>query len=99
MEPLEARERQGDNQQVGFEREPHKVPVRTAEPREGESFDTIGLREPEHPQAKLRRPGCKTIRNEGFTQEIGESGRNASQCFKPHIPDPASPATRFIPSL
>lgn len=70
VEPLEARGRCGDNQPVGFEREPCKVPVWTAEPREGAPFDTIGLREPERPQAKLQSPGCKTVRNEGFTQEI-----------------------------
>lgn len=55
------RGRQGDNRHVEFERELQKAPIRWAEPTEGMPFDTIGLKEPEHPKAKLSRPGCKTI--------------------------------------
>lgn len=76
------RRRQGDNMHVEFVRKPYKVLIRTTEPREGTPFDTIQPREPERPQTKLPRLGYKTVQNEGFTQEIGKSGRNARQCFK-----------------
>lgn len=60
------RGREGDNRHTGFGRKPRKAPIRTSEPREGAPFDTVRSA----PHAKLPRPGCKTVRNEGFTQEI-----------------------------